>query len=396
MEQTKTEQVFCEGRNVEEALQAACDKLNTTPNQVEYEVVAEGSSGGMLGFLRGRSTKIRVWKKPAAQRQITELLKGFFERLDLDIDFEIDRGEDAYEVDIRSEVSDGLLIGRGGETLAALQHLVSRMVSHMDQDLRVRVDVAGYRKRRQDQLRHKAHDLAERVLTAGKEMATDLLPADERRIVHLALGDNPRVETHAVGEGLTKRVIVVPVGARSGNGGSRGGGRSRSRGAGDRAGRGRSDRPGGRGSEEGRSADAGRESGGGRSVEGSRGSEGGRSVEDGRGTEGGRPRRGRGPRRSREPEPLVAAEREDLREPRRESPSDTPPPSSPPSSPPNSSPSPAPETEESYFKIPESIGIVSSPSRSEEGTAGNSEDEPEKDQEVTFGRRRRPARRGRR
>ncbi len=210
MEENNREEVFCEGRNVEEALQAACDRLNTTPNQVEYEVVESGS-GGVLGFLKGRTSRIRVWKKSVAERKLAELLKGFFAALDLGVTFQITRGVEAYEVEIETDSADGLLIGRGGETLAALQHLIARMASHIDENLHVRVDVAGYRRRRQDQLRRRARDLAEKCLSASREMLTEPLPADERRVVHLALADDPRVETRAVGEGLTKRVVVLPV-----------------------------------------------------------------------------------------------------------------------------------------------------------------------------------------
>lgn len=216
MEPQNPEEVFCEGRNEEEALQAACDRLNTTPNQVEYEVVESGAAGGVLGFLKGRTVRIRVWRKSESQRKLTELVKGFCRAFDEGLTFEINKVDDGYEIAFETEGSDGLLIGRGGETLAALQHLMSRMAAHLDETMRVHVDVAGYRRRRQEKLRRNARDLADRALGAGREMVTEPLPADERRVVHLALAEDPRVETRAIGDGLTKRVAVAPSSGKTG------------------------------------------------------------------------------------------------------------------------------------------------------------------------------------
>jgi len=210
MESQNPSEVFCEGRNEEEALQAACDRLNTTPNQVEYEAVESGAAGGVLGFLKGRTVRIRVWRKSESQRKLTELVKGFCDAFDVGLTCEIAKVDDGYEIAFETDGSDGLLIGRGGETLAALQHLLSRMAAHMDETLRVHVDVAGYRRRRQEKLRRNARELADRCLDSGREMMTEPLPADERRVVHLALAEDPRVETRAIGEGLTKRVAVLP------------------------------------------------------------------------------------------------------------------------------------------------------------------------------------------
>ncbi len=239
MQKQAEDTVVIEGKNLDEALQAACDRLDTTPNQVEYEVVNEGRSGGVLGFLRGRSVKVKVTRKSVAQRMIHEIVAGLFERMRMNVEHKVLRGEDAYEIEIETEDSDGLLIGRGGDTLKALQHLISRMVGQQDETVRVRVDVAGYRKRRTEQLRKKAHDLAERARGSSRDVMSEPLPADERRILHLALADDDSVSTRAVGDGQTKRVAVSAAGSgrRSGSG-SNGGPRRRSSGGG----RGRSER----------------------------------------------------------------------------------------------------------------------------------------------------------
>jgi spoIIIJ-associated protein len=399
MEQQNPDEVFCEGRNEEEALQAACDRLNTTPNQVEYEVVESGTAGGVLGFLKGRAVRIRVWKKPETQRKLNELMRGFCEVSGLGLTYQIARIEDGYEVVFETDGSDGLLIGRGGETLAALQHLISRMASRSDETLHVRVDVAGYRRRRQDQLRRSALDLADRALGSGREMVTEPLPADERRVVHLALAEDPRVQTRAIGEGLTKRVAVVP----SGSGG--GGAVSRDEGTGPR--------PRGRGGRPGRSEGRGRgpRSQGGRPGESRPAS--GRSRPPARSSDERRPDRSERPseprperyERSSEPRP-ERVERpseprpERVERPRRPEPEETTvsareetqAPREPERSRPAAPEQPQEEHQDSsYFRIPERVGLVT-PAPDRKGA----EEEPEEEKPVTFGRRPRAGGRRRR
>ena len=334
MQKQAEDTVVIEGKNVEEALQAACDRLETTPNQVEYEVVDENRGGGMFGFLRGRSVRVKVWKKSEAQRMIHGIVRELFERMQVNVEHRVLRADDAYEVEIETQESDGLLIGRGGDTLKALQHLISRMVGQQDETIRVRVDVAGYRKRRIEQLRKKAHDLAERARSSSRDVMTEPLPADERRIVHLELADMEGISTRAVGEGHTKRVAVSAsgraAGAPSGDGRGRRGGRGRSdrfEGGSRRGGRGsRGDRSGRPASgetmdrEEVRDRDeaVGRTEGGQGGGFGDRGGRGGRR---GRG-ERGSLRRDRGHEEAREErrdDPREGA-REERREERRDDP----------------------------------------------------------------------------
>jgi spoIIIJ-associated protein len=423
MNQDTIDEVFCEGRNVEEALQAACDKLNTTPNQVEHEVVRVGTNGGVLGFLRGRTTRIRVWKKSQGQIELTRCLKQFFEHLGLVSEFKVVRADDAYEVTIDTDGADGLLIGRGGETLAALQHIVSRMASKIDEGMRVRVDVAGYRRRRQEQLRKKAAELAERSHATGKDQMTEPLPADERRIVHLALSEDARVETHAVGDGLTKRIIVSPTGQPARSGGAaeeagremerprslqrlgrsgRGGGRSRSGergGAPRRTERSRSDSSRGPGERSGPPRERGerherigrnerdpRDESGRREERGERhtGSEpperGERTERPEREQRTERPEREQRPERDRSDRPGRATRGE----PSRSREADTRP---------DEAPKAAPAEEDSYFRIPDTIGLISSPTSSPEGgEQGGEEAGASADQPRTFGRKPRPGR----
>jgi spoIIIJ-associated protein len=105
----------------------------------------------------------------------------------------------------------GALIGRKGERLSALQHLVNLMLSRqMGAWTRVLVDVEDYRGRRERQLREIADRAAKRVVETGKMLQLEPMPALERRWVHLALKSNPDVATQSIGEEPNRRIVVLP------------------------------------------------------------------------------------------------------------------------------------------------------------------------------------------
>ena len=107
----------------------------------------------------------------------------------------------------------GLLIGRRGQTLHAMQHLILVMLTHNEsgsQHYRLVLDADGYRKRRQEALEQLATTLAAQVKQTGEEAVLEPLNAMERRIVHTALAENLDVETYSEGEGLDRHVVISP------------------------------------------------------------------------------------------------------------------------------------------------------------------------------------------
>ncbi len=154
----------------------------------------------------------------AAAEKGRELLLGMLERMGLDADVEIVPQSDA-EVDeddralVLNIVGDelGVLIGRQNETLSALEFVTRLMVN---QQVRTRtnfvVDVNGYRAKRAESLRKLALRMAEQVAESGRTVALEPMPPAERRIIHLALRDHPKVGTQSVGEGDRRKVTLVP------------------------------------------------------------------------------------------------------------------------------------------------------------------------------------------
>jgi len=104
----------------------------------------------------------------------------------------------------------GVLIGRRGETLGALQYLTRLIISNKaGRSVNLIVDVEGYKARRAQQLRQLALRMAERVATTRKPVALEPMPASERRIIHLALRDHPVVTTESVGRDEARKVTII-------------------------------------------------------------------------------------------------------------------------------------------------------------------------------------------
>lgn len=119
-------------------------------------------------------------------------------------------GEGRVQVCVDCDEDSGLLIGREGQTLAALQYLVSRVVSRgMNAAVRVQLDAGEYRRRQDEKLREMALALAERVRQSGRSYSTRPLSSYHRRIVHVCLQDAGDVQTRSTGDGPMKRVVIM-------------------------------------------------------------------------------------------------------------------------------------------------------------------------------------------
>ena len=149
----------------------------------------------------------------AAGQRILETLMG---HLGFDATVEVAAGETSrLNVVAKGDDRDalGALIGRKGERLSALQHLVNLMLSkEMGAWTRVLVDVEDYRGRRERQLRELADRAAARVVETRKMLQLEPMPALERRWIHLTLRDHPAVQTQSIGEEPNRRVVLVPRG----------------------------------------------------------------------------------------------------------------------------------------------------------------------------------------
>jgi spoIIIJ-associated protein len=143
--------------------------------------------------------------------RVEALLEEILDALDLDGEIVVD--EDAERISARVEGEElGLLIGRRGQTIDAVQLLCYRAAFRGRGDRkRVSVDAAGYRERRRETVERQAERAAERALESGKEIELEPMSPTERKIVHDRLKDRSGIETFSEGEDPERCVIVAPL-----------------------------------------------------------------------------------------------------------------------------------------------------------------------------------------
>lgn len=210
------------GKTIEQALQKALKELGARPEDVDIEILSE-SQGGILGFFGNRNVKIRATLRDASTggdsegsgstELICEILAKVLGMMGVDYKVTVEDIPDTTFINIDSDGLDGLLIGRRGETLASIQHVVNRIfTSKTGRHSKVTVDVGGYIRRKHRLLVEKAAKVAERVRTTHKDYDFEPLKASERRILHLAVADLDDVTTYTIGDGLLRKVVVTPKG----------------------------------------------------------------------------------------------------------------------------------------------------------------------------------------
>jgi spoIIIJ-associated protein len=151
------------------------------------------------------------WPDTPAERA-RELVEGVLDELDLQGEVEIEEEEDRIEVTVVGEDDYGLLIGKRGQTIDALQLLCYQAAFRgMRERKRVLVDAAGYRERRRETLESRADRAAEQALTNSRVVEMDPMSAQERRVVHERLKERAGVETYSEGDEPHRCVVVAPL-----------------------------------------------------------------------------------------------------------------------------------------------------------------------------------------
>jgi len=205
------------GKTIEQALQKALKELGAHAEDVDIEILAE-SQGGLRGIFGGKSVRIRVSLREGKgggnnADMICDILRDVLGFMGIDYSTTVEEVPDTTFVNINSNGLDGLLIGRRGETLASIQHVVNRIfTSKTGRHSKITVDVGGYVRRKHRLLIEKAQKVASRVHSTGREYDFEPLKASERRIIHLAIADMDEVTTYTIGDGLLRKVVITPKG----------------------------------------------------------------------------------------------------------------------------------------------------------------------------------------
>lgn len=218
--------VEIEAKTADEAILKACSELGVSREDLEVEVLASGSSG-FLG-LGARNARIRatVKEKPAppapqvhpagamsdnqAAEAAKKVLEDLLRLLEVEATVSLEQDPERIVLNIRGDGS-GLLIGRKGQTLDAMEYLINKIVHKDAEDKkRIVVDTENYRLRREDSLVSLAQRLGEKAKRLGRPVTISPMSAHDRRIIHLALQEDKALRTWSTGTGLYRKVIISP------------------------------------------------------------------------------------------------------------------------------------------------------------------------------------------
>ena len=213
---------------VDEAIELGLKELDADRDESEVEILSRGKTG-FLGIgsvpARVRVKRISVGRNDAGVPTATEngdttaagvasaAVGRILEAAGVNVSRTLRSANDPESggpiIDLSGEDS-GLLIGRRGQTLQALQFLVNLIVRRQFEGVRVVLDVENYRQRRENQLKDMATKVAERVAQTNRSITLEPMPPADRRIIHTSLTDHPGVSTESTGEGDGRKVTILP------------------------------------------------------------------------------------------------------------------------------------------------------------------------------------------
>jgi spoIIIJ-associated protein len=226
-----------EAKSIEEAIETACLQLDVPREKLEIEILTSGSTG-IFGIVGSKKAKIRATVKEESIEPVPEVpvllqeepapdsvaisetdivveaqtaLQEILTRMGLETTLVVRKEKETVHIRIEGDKS-GLLIGRRGQTLDALQYLITRIVNRKGSDkIKVVLDSGDYRSRRKTYLEDLALKMAEKSKQTGKPVVISPLNAHDRRIIHLTLEKDKSLKTFSRGEGHLKKMIISGV-----------------------------------------------------------------------------------------------------------------------------------------------------------------------------------------
>ncbi len=205
-----------EGKTTEEALENASRELALPLEELNFDILEPGSAG-IFGLVGGKKAKIKITLEKQEEvinenglRLAQEALETILELIPVETIVNAEQTDGKIVLSIEGDKS-GLLIGRRGKTLDALQYIVNKIVNKaLDKKTYVVVDSENYRKRREESLTQLALKMGDKAKKIKKPVSTNLLNPHDRRIVHLTLQEDIDLDTKSRGDGLLKKVVIIP------------------------------------------------------------------------------------------------------------------------------------------------------------------------------------------
>lgn len=201
-----------EGKSIDEAVTLALKELSLKKDEVEIEILEEGNKG-IFGLFGNRMAKVRV--KPSQDlryQKVNDFIKQILAHFQMDANVDMSVEQNIVTIKISGE-NVGILIGRRGETLEALQSIASLVLNkYTDQFHKLYLDIEGYRDKREDTLVKLAQRIADKVRSTKKSVTLEPMSSSERRIIHAALQEDISVMTFSTGSEPYRKIVVKPKG----------------------------------------------------------------------------------------------------------------------------------------------------------------------------------------
>jgi spoIIIJ-associated protein len=197
------------GKTIEEAIEMALAELEVSRDRIDYEVL-EVPSKGLFGFIGSKQARVKVTVRPIDPvEEAGQFLEKTFKAMKLDVAMEKMTHEDHVVINLRGDDL-GVLIGKHGQTLDALQYLTNLAANRDAEDRsRIILDVEDYRKRRAETLSRLAMRLADKVKRRGERVVLEPMSPQERKIIHMALQNDHRIVTYSEGDEPYRKVVIA-------------------------------------------------------------------------------------------------------------------------------------------------------------------------------------------
>lgn len=196
------------GKTVDEALKNALGELKLTKENVDVEIINEGSKG-LFKLIGAKPAKVRVTKKPDSKDNAKKFLTDVLDSMNIKADINIKEENDVVNINLSGDKM-GLVIGYRGETLDSLQYLVSLVINknHDNPYKKVVLDAENYRSKREETLVRVAQKTAYKVRKSKRPYKLEPMNPYERRIIHSALQEYTDINTYSEGEEPFRRIVI--------------------------------------------------------------------------------------------------------------------------------------------------------------------------------------------
>ncbi|HOP28068.1 MAG TPA: RNA-binding cell elongation regulator Jag/EloR [Spirochaetota bacterium] len=204
-----------EGRTSDDATKKALAELGIRDSsKVNVEVIDQGKSG-IFGFGVSRPAKVRIYYNESTEDvgdKVKVMLVELLQKMGIEGGVkDLKEGESKVYVELESRTSSGLIIGKKGKTLEALQFMINLMINNVaGSDKKIILDIESYRDKREKALKKMSKDMAFKVIKSGRPLTLEPMNPFERRLIHLTLQNDKRVTTKSEGQGIYRKIKISP------------------------------------------------------------------------------------------------------------------------------------------------------------------------------------------